>query len=45
MGISTTDEMTGEPVAPGEAFFTIQNWLARAKWGYPVAIRGSPSAP
>jgi len=33
MGISTTDEMTGEPVAPGEAFFTIQNWLARAKWG------------
>jgi GH35 family endo-1,4-beta-xylanase len=33
MGISTTDEITGEPVAPGRAFFTIQDWLDGAKWG------------
>lgn len=33
MGVSTTDERTGATVAPGRAFFTIQDWLDGAKWG------------
>jgi hypothetical protein len=33
MGISTTDELTGQTIAPGRAFFTIQDWLVGAKWG------------
>ncbi len=33
MGISTTDELTGTTIAPGRAFFTIQDWLVGAKWG------------
>lgn len=33
MGISTTDQLSGEPVLPGVAFFTLQDWLVGAKWG------------
>jgi hypothetical protein len=33
MGISTTDEISGDPVAPGLAYFTIQDWLRGAKFG------------
>ena len=33
MGISTTDELSGAPVLPGVAFFTLQEWLVGARWG------------
>jgi hypothetical protein len=33
MGISTTDPDTGEVIAPGRAFFTVEDWMAGAKWG------------
>lgn len=33
MGISTTDPATGEPIAPGRAFFTTEDWLSGARWG------------
>ncbi len=33
MGISTTDPDTGEVIAPGKAFFTVEDWLSGAKWG------------
>ncbi|MEZ5184672.1 MAG: hypothetical protein R2720_02910 [Candidatus Nanopelagicales bacterium] len=33
MGISTTDEISGDPIAPGRAYFTVQDWLDGAKWG------------
>ncbi len=33
MGISTTDEYSGAAVLPGEAFFTVQDWLVGSKWG------------
>jgi hypothetical protein len=33
MGISTTDPDTGETIAPGRAFFTVEDWMSGAKWG------------
>lgn len=33
MGISTTDPVTGDTIAPGRAFFTTEDWLSGAKWG------------
>jgi hypothetical protein len=33
MGISTTSEASGETVAAGRAFFTLQDWLGGARWG------------
>jgi arabinogalactan endo-1,4-beta-galactosidase len=33
MGISTTDPDTGEVIAPGRAFFTVEDWMSGAKWG------------
>ena len=33
MGISTTQQVSGNVLAPGTAYFTIQDWLDGAKWG------------
>ncbi len=33
MGISTTDEFSGAAILPGEAYFTVQDWLVGSKWG------------
>lgn len=33
MGISTTQAVSGNVLAPGTAFFTLQDWLDGAKWG------------
>ena len=33
MGISTTQEASGNVLAPGTAFFTLEGWLNGAKWG------------
>ncbi len=33
MGISTTRAVSGDILAPGQAFFTVQDWLDGAKWG------------
>jgi len=33
MGISTTQQVSGNVLAPGTAFFTIQDWLDGAQWG------------
>lgn len=33
MGISTTQQVSGNVLPPGTAFFTIQDWLDGAKWG------------
>lgn len=33
MGISTTDPDTGDIVAPGRAYFTVEDWLDGAKYG------------
>ncbi len=33
MGISTTQEVSGNVLPPGRAFFTVQDWLSGAKWG------------
>ncbi len=33
MGISTTQEVSGNVLKPGVAFFTLEDWLDGAKWG------------
>jgi len=33
MGISTTQEVSGNVLKPGIAFFTLEDWLNGAKWG------------